>query len=94
VALRKGDCFEIAAADAFHLAEAQSFLDGNKRTAIAAALAFLAMNGRRQKPGNFDLLQLHDAMIKVADHKLARTDLAKLMRLQFMGSASSDSGVA
>jgi death-on-curing protein len=35
------DLFGIAAAYAFHLAQAQAFLDGNKRTAIAAAITFL-----------------------------------------------------
>lgn len=39
-----GDIFDIAAADALHIAEAQAFLDGNKRTAIASAIAFLAAN--------------------------------------------------
>jgi death on curing protein len=38
---RYGDLFEIAASYAFHIAEAQVFLDGNKRTAMAAALTFL-----------------------------------------------------
>jgi death-on-curing protein len=36
-----GDLFDIAAAYAFHLAEAQAFVDGNKRVAIAVALTFL-----------------------------------------------------
>src|SRR6185437_10676624 len=40
-----GDLFDIAAAYAFHLAEAQAFVDGNKRTGIGAALAFLDVNG-------------------------------------------------
>jgi death-on-curing protein len=38
---RGGDVFEIAAAYAFHIAESQAFLDGNKRTGIASALTFL-----------------------------------------------------
>jgi len=40
-----GSRYEIAASYAYHLAEAQAFLDGNKRTAISAALAFLKING-------------------------------------------------
>src|SRR5690349_1579837 len=39
-----GDLFDIAAAYAFHLAQAQAFVDGNKRTGVGAALAFLAVN--------------------------------------------------
>lgn len=30
-----GDLFDIAAAYAYHIAEAQAFLDGNKRAAVA-----------------------------------------------------------
>ena len=37
-----GDEYDIAAAYAFHVAESQAFLDGNKRTAVACALTFLA----------------------------------------------------
>ena len=33
--------YEMAAAYAFHIAENQPFIDGNKRTALAAALVFL-----------------------------------------------------
>ncbi len=35
------DLFGIAAAYAYHIAQAQAFVDGNKRTAIVAALTFL-----------------------------------------------------
>ena len=36
-----GDLCDVAAAYAYHLAESQAFLDGNKRTGMAAALAAL-----------------------------------------------------
>src|SRR5208282_2439667 len=39
------DIFEMAAAYAFHLSQNHPFIDGNKRTALASALVFLAMNG-------------------------------------------------
>lgn len=42
---RQGDIFDVASAYAFHLAQAQAFMDGNKRTGIAAALVFLEGNG-------------------------------------------------
>jgi len=42
--LHKG-IFAMAAAYAFHLAENQPFLDGNKRTALNAALVFLGLHG-------------------------------------------------
>ena len=39
-----GDLFDVAASYAFHIAESQAFLDGNKRTAVVSALVFLARN--------------------------------------------------
>jgi death on curing protein len=42
---RNADLFQIAAAYAFHLAENQPFVDGNKRVALLSALNFLAQNG-------------------------------------------------
>ena len=35
------DLFEIAATYAYHIAQAQAYFDGNKRTAVATALLFL-----------------------------------------------------
>jgi death-on-curing protein len=40
----QGDLCAIAAAYAFHIAQNQPFLDGNKRTAMGAALTFLECN--------------------------------------------------
>lgn len=39
------DLFAMAAAYVFHLAKNHPFVDGNKRTALAAALVFLDANG-------------------------------------------------
>ena len=66
----QGDLFDIAASYAFHIAQAQAFLDGNKRTAISAALTFLKMN-------------LYDAMIAIAEKRLDKTGLAELFRKIF-----------
>ena len=71
-----GDVFAVAAAYAFHLAEAQAFLDGNKRT----ALAFLALNHPMRKPAPADLDALYDAMIAIATHQLDKPGLAALFR--------------
>lgn len=38
---------EMAAAYLFHVSQAHAFVDGNKRVALAAALAFLALNGHQ-----------------------------------------------
>lgn len=78
-----GDLFDVAAAYAFHIAEAQAFLDGNKRTAIAAALAFLSFNRDMPKPSASDLDSLYDAMIAIARHELDKAGLAALFRKLF-----------
>lgn len=75
-----GDLFQIAATYAYHLAQAQAFLDGNKRVAVAVAMVFLAANGLSKKP-NEDLL--YDALIGIAEHRLTKADLAQLFRELF-----------
>ena len=73
----QGDLFDVAAAYAFHLAEAQAFLDGNKRTGISAALVFLEGNGR-PVPKATD--ELYAAMIGVAERRIGKPELAALLR--------------
>jgi len=69
--------FEMAAAYAFHISENQPFVDGNKRTALAAALIFLEMNGILIKDPRD---RLYDAMIKLATHRLGKKALAALLK--------------
>ena len=45
------DPVEVAAAYLFYLCRNHPFVDGNKRTALAAALVFLAHNGLLADPG-------------------------------------------
>lgn len=73
----RGDLFDIAASYAFHLAESQAFIDGNKRTAVAAAMVFLARNGVYAQPSKWEL---YLAMIDVAEKKKGKTDLATIFR--------------
>lgn len=75
-----GDLHDIAAAYAFHLAESQGFLDGNKRTAIACAVTFLAGNGCIDRA---DDELLYAAMISIAKRELTKSGLADLFRRQF-----------
>ena len=75
--LGKGDLFDIAASYAFHLAEAQAFIDGNKRTAAASALIFLARNGTYVRPSQ---RQLHQAILDIANKVMTKADLASLFR--------------
>ncbi|MFT7171936.1 MAG: death-on-curing protein [Paracoccaceae bacterium] len=76
-----GDHFELAAAYAYHIAEAQAYLDGNKRTAIAPALIFLEGNGIETT--NIDPMELYQPMIEVAAGRLDREGLAQRMRELF-----------
>ncbi len=75
----QGGVFEIAAAYAFHLAESQSFIDGNKRTAAASAISFLRKNGVRFPK---DDGSVYRAMIEVAEKKLNKTGLAAVLKQQ------------
>ncbi len=77
------DVFDIAAAYAFHLAEARAFIDGNKRVAIGAALAFLALNHSMRRPQPGQIHALYDAMISLATHAMNKSDLAALFRSFF-----------
>jgi len=72
-----GDLFDVAAAYAFHLAEAQACFDGNKRTAVASAFAFLMLNGVST---DFDSMPLHQAMIAVAEKQVDKVELATIFR--------------
>jgi death-on-curing protein len=73
----RGDIFDIAASYAFRLAEAQAFNDGNKRAAIAAALAFLDMNVECRTP---DQKAFHQHMIAIANKTLDKAGLAERFR--------------
>lgn len=71
------DTFEMAAAYAFHLAESQAFVDGNKRTGLAAAYLFLALNGHRLvERGD----RLYESMIAIGTHHLDKLGLAQVFR--------------
>ena len=71
------DVFTMAAAYAFHIAENQPFVDGNKRTALAAALVFLDWQ-------HFEIDdtddELYDAMIGLALKKIDKNGFATLFR--------------
>lgn len=72
-----GDLFGIAASYAFHIAEAQAFLDGNKRTAVAAALTFLKGNGVALR---IDDTAVYEAMIAIAEKRMTKSELAEFFR--------------
>jgi death-on-curing protein len=67
----------IAATYAFHIAQAQAFLDGNKRTAALAALTFLDRNNVAQTPSN---MEIYNALIAIAEKRLDKAGFAELFR--------------
>ncbi|SRR6266542_1252259 len=76
----QGDLFDIAAAYAFHLAQAQAFLDGTKRTGVGAALVFLEGNGVSVPEATE---ALYAAMIAVAERRMTHSlprSIAPLLR--------------
>jgi len=69
--------FEMAAAYAFHIAENQPFVDGNKRTALASALVFLDWHDIEINDPNEEL---YGAMIGLAQKTLDKVGLAALFQ--------------
>jgi death-on-curing protein len=76
---READLFQMAAAYAYHIAENQPFVDGNKRAALLAALNFLVQNGvSSDRP----ITEFYDAMIAIAEKRLDKPGLAAVFREQ------------
>lgn len=82
-----GDVFDIAAAYAFHLAESQAFLDGNKRTGMAAALTFLRLNGYTISRHTDEL---YAVMIAIAQRRMDKTGMAAVFRRLAASAALAD----
>lgn len=69
--------YDMAAAYAFHICKNHPFLDGNKRTSLAAALVFLDTNGISLN----DLDErLPEAIENIAMGKMNKTQFAGLLR--------------
>ena len=71
------DRFEMAAAYAYHLCRNHPFIDGNKRTTLAAALVFLELNGVTILDPRG---RLKNAMIRIASGKMSKAGFSKLLR--------------
>lgn len=71
------DLAHMAAAYAFHVAQNQPFMDGNKRTGLVAALVFMDLNGITILDPQ---AKLYDAMIAIAERQMDKEDLAELLR--------------
>ena len=74
------DLYDMAAAYLYHLAKNHPFIDGNKRTALIAALDFLDLNGvdvGSEAPDLFDLV------VGVAAGHVTKVDAAHELRRLF-----------
>ena len=74
---------EVAAAYLFYLCRSHPFVDGNKRTAMAAAIVFLRLNGIMTRPDSEDWEKL---VLDVAAGRIDRAQttvrLRKLIRVR------------
>ena len=76
--LPDADVFDVAAAYAFHLAKNHPFADGNKRTALVAALAFLKQN---QIEVQFEEDELFNCMIALTEGRISKSVFAEMLYL-------------
>lgn len=72
-----GSLPEMAAAYLFHLVRNHPFVDGNKRTGLAAAIAFLGLNGLWLAA---DPDELAERVVEVADGTAPKAALAEFIR--------------
>ena len=71
------DLFLMAAAYLFHLVRNHPFVDGNKRTGLSVALAFLDINGVTIDRGTEDL---YEVTMAVAEGRLTKDEIATALR--------------
>lgn len=71
------DLVEVAAAYLFYICKNHPFLDGNKRTAMMAAIVLLRLNGIEPKP---DSQQWERLMLDVASSKITRDETTRRLR--------------
>jgi death-on-curing protein len=75
--LLHADLFEMAAAYLFHIVKNHAFLDGNKRTALVAALVFLDINGVSLER---DDERLYELTMAAAEGRADKTQIADELR--------------
>jgi death-on-curing protein len=90
------DIYEMAAAYAFHICRNHPFIDGNKRTALSAALVFLEMNGI----GVLDPEgKLYEATMDIASGKIKKEELTNVFKdietaKEYLGKAAGIPGIS
>ena len=71
------DIYEQASEYAFHICQNHPFINGNKRTSLAAALVFLDLNGIILKDPKEELYKL---IMGVASGKRSKAEIAETLR--------------
>jgi len=71
------DLFEMAAAYLFHIVQNHPFVDGNKRTGLAAALVFLDLNGIEIEADEDELAEF---VLAIAQGKQEKPAIADYLR--------------
>ncbi len=69
--------FEMAAAYLFHICRNHAFIDGNKRTALACALAFLRLNDVAAHASEDAVV---DLVLGVAEGKITKAEVAVFLQ--------------
>jgi len=72
------DLFHMAAAYLFHIVKNHPFIDGNKRTGVAAALLFLRFNGLELSESNSE--RLYKATVDVVANQTTKEALGDILR--------------
>lgn len=72
------DLFAMAAAYLFHLVMNHPFIDGNKRTGLAAAVVFLDLNGLPSDASA--TARLYELTLAVAEGRTGKAELAEGLR--------------
>ena len=67
---------DMAAAYHYHICQAHAYIDGNKRTAALASLAFLAINGVTPPPPD----ELETVTLSMASGQMSKAELANWFR--------------
>lgn len=71
------DLSDLAAGYAFGICKAHGFVDGNKRTALVAALTFLRLNGIQYRPDQVEAVRMMEGL---ADDTVPEAEFARWLR--------------
>ena len=80
------DIPDMAAAYHYHICQAHAYVDGNKRTAALASLAFLTANGATTLPPPDEL---EDVTLVVAGGEMSKAEITAWFRAQLSGAQCS-----